>query len=233
MAGIQFDEDVYVSGEGVVNADARLPGRMADAVTRADFFDVILDEDSRQAGALLPWLGSLVTDHTGPSAEAMDDEDLDADTGMPRAGSSGSINAIGERSHSSPSRMVPNLSSAGNPAKFESFLMELVDTERSYVRRLDTLYNRYAKPLRQSAKDREAAILPVYEAQRLFGNAGELLGANMAFLQDMEERLEAGGSSSGSWDALKASIGEIAHRNVSAASRSRERHSAHSVPSPR
>lgn len=93
-------------------------------------------------------------------------------------------------------------------------LMELVETERSYVRRLDVLYNRYAQPLRQLARHRDSAIIPLYEAQRLFGNVGELLGANTAFLREMDLLLQQGG---GRLDALKANIGSLAHNHVSSA----------------
>lgn len=252
-SGIHFDDEVYVDGEGSVAAEARLPGRAAaDGVTRADLFDVVLDDeeqggqlgdgeqrraagvngaDTRAPAALLPWLGSLVTDQAGPSSQTLDDDDdMDNDVGMPRTGSSGSINAIQQRSKTTTSS---GSASQGNPARYESMLMELVETERSYVRRLDTLYNRYAKPLRQAARGREGVILPLYEAQRLFGNVGELLGANMAFLQDLEECLREGG-----WEALKGSVGDIAHRNVrrlplNAVAASRARHADSSFPPPR
>lgn len=116
--------------------------------------------------------------------------------------------------------------------RFESLLQELIVTERSYVRRVETLYKvcsravrnsaqeahankpdgppqRYAVPLRQLARDRDTAIIPLYEAQRLFGNIGEVLGANAAFLNDLQGYLEAHEQGKRS-----ISLGEVIYRNV-------------------
>lgn len=164
--------------------------------------------------ALLPYLGNLITDQSGLSEDA--EVDLAGKAGgLPRSGSTGSIQAIS-------SRMVtdsydPSSSAgldAGNPAKFEAQIRELVETERSYVRRLDALYNRYAKPLRQKARNREGAIIPLYEAQRLFGNVGELLGANTAFLREMDELMMMDNS----METLKSHIGTVFYKHVSAES---------------
>lgn len=186
---------------------ARTESRMTtEAVTKAEFWDAIV-EDGANSSAILPWLGNLVTEHANQEIPS----DLGAGSGMPSSSSSGSINAIQDLSRSRQQLHSSGLApGAGNPARFESLLRELVETERSYVRRIDALYNRYAQPLRQHARHRQTAIIPLYEAQRLFGNIGELLGANMAFLQD----LESAAQSTNDMSQLKHSIGEIAHRHM-------------------
>lgn len=68
---------------------------------------------------------------------------------------------------------------------------------------------RYAVPLRQLARDRDTAIIPLYEAQRLFGNVGEVLGANQAFLKELEALLKQG------VDECKRRIGDVVYKHVS------------------
>ncbi|CAO1638739.1 unnamed protein product [Sympodiomycopsis kandeliae] len=184
---------------------SRTDSRSTESVTRVEFWDAIV-EPGGNSEAILPWLGSLITDHNDL---ALHTPDLDSGSGMPSSSSSGSINAI-QNTGQRPSQANLSSGSAGNPVKFESQLRELLETERSYVRRLDALYNRYAQPLRQAARDRLHAVIPLYEAQRLFGNVGELLGANMAFLQDLEALTHADPQ----MNRLKATIGELAHRHV-------------------
>lgn len=193
-----------------------------DATTKVDFWDVLVEDDAHQTAAttLLPWLGSIITDQESPaSAEEDGQQGGHSEEGFPRSASSGSINAIDnahQRQHSSmaigPSSSSSAAASAGNPSRFDSMLAELVSTERSYVRRLNVLYNSYAQPLRQSARDRETAIIPLYEAQRLFGNVGELLGANTAFLREMEAVIQG---DLGNLEALRARIGDLMHNHVS------------------
>ncbi|KAF9226615.1 hypothetical protein BS17DRAFT_775896 [Gyrodon lividus] len=71
---------------------------------------------------------------------------------------------------------------------------ELVNTERSYVKRLRTLKNDYADPLRQFSRSKSTAILPAYEAKTLFGNIDNLLPVNEAFLVDLEKMVAQNGS---------------------------------------
>jgi hypothetical protein len=71
---------------------------------------------------------------------------------------------------------------------------ELVNTERSYVKRLRNLKNDYADPLRQFSRSKSTAILPAYEAKTLFGNIDNLLPVNEAFLADLEKMLAHNGS---------------------------------------
>ncbi|KAF8842701.1 hypothetical protein BDN67DRAFT_898801 [Paxillus ammoniavirescens] len=71
---------------------------------------------------------------------------------------------------------------------------ELVNTERSYVKRLRNLKNDYADPLRQFSRSKSTAILPAYEAKTLFGNIDNLLPVNEAFLADLDKMLAHNGS---------------------------------------
>ncbi|KIK11172.1 hypothetical protein PISMIDRAFT_19752, partial [Pisolithus microcarpus 441] len=70
---------------------------------------------------------------------------------------------------------------------------ELVNTERSYVKRLRILKHDYADPLRQFSRSKSTAILPPYEAKTLFGNVDNLLPVNEAFLADLEQMMEPDG----------------------------------------
>jgi len=70
---------------------------------------------------------------------------------------------------------------------------ELVNTERSYVKRLRILKNDYADPLRQFSRNKNTAILPAYEAKTLFGNIDNLLPVNEAFLVDLERMVAPNG----------------------------------------
>lgn len=70
---------------------------------------------------------------------------------------------------------------------------ELVNTERSYVKRLQILKNDYADPLRQFSRNKNTAILPAYEAKTLFGNIDNLLPVNEAFLLDLEKMVAPDG----------------------------------------
>ncbi|KAG2042276.1 hypothetical protein BDR03DRAFT_944957 [Suillus americanus] len=71
---------------------------------------------------------------------------------------------------------------------------ELVNTERSYVKRLRILKNDYADPLRQFSRNKNTAILPSYEAKTLFGNIDNFLPVNEAFLLDLEKMVAPDGS---------------------------------------
>lgn len=71
---------------------------------------------------------------------------------------------------------------------------ELVSTERTYLKRLQTLKYDYADPLRKFSRSKETAILPPYEAKTLFGNIDNLLPVNEAFLADLEKMLTPDGS---------------------------------------
>ncbi|KAH8913615.1 Dbl homology domain-containing protein, partial [Atractiella rhizophila] len=87
-------------------------------------------------------------------------------------------------SHPLPSSLssMPQKTARHNPQALSSRLRELVDTERSYVRRLGN----YALPLRTFAKDKNSLIIPPFEARVLFGNVEALLGLNEQFLGVLE-----------------------------------------------
>uniref|UniRef100_V5ESS8 DH domain-containing protein n=1 Tax=Kalmanozyma brasiliensis (strain GHG001) TaxID=1365824 RepID=V5ESS8_KALBG len=128
---------------------------------------------------------------------------------MPKSSSGSSITAVSSSSVASPGPSSPTKSSKVDPSKLFGRVQELIDTERSYVKRIDVLHQKYAVPLRDLAKDRTAAIIPLYEAQRLFGNIGEIAGANRAFLNDLERLVLQG------HDALRAGLGEVIYNHMS------------------
>jgi hypothetical protein len=87
-----------------------------------------------------------------------------------------------------------------------SVINELVSTERSYVHRLRILKSDYADPLRQFARNKDTAIIPLYEAKILFGNLDQLLPVNEAFLVDLEHMTSSNGQAVGG-------VGEVALRH--------------------
>ncbi|KAN0065296.1 hypothetical protein ACQY0O_001131 [Thecaphora frezii] len=183
---------------------------VSESLSRAYFYDVVLEADSTSAsiepdqpGVLLPWLGSVIVDHNGAT------EDDQADEGIPRSGSGSSIHAISsdtDRRHHDPASLQP---ARFDMARFLGRVQELIDTEHNYIRRIETLHQKYSIPLRQFAKDRDTAIIPIYEAQRLFGNIGEIVGANRAFLIDLETLAARGG------EAVRAGLGDLVYRHMS------------------
>lgn len=72
-------------------------------------------------------------------------------------------------------------------------LNEFVSTERTYVKKLQSLKRDYADPLRKFARSKDTAIIPPYEAKTLFGNIDNLLPVNEAFLADLEIMMSEGG----------------------------------------
>lgn len=97
----------------------------------------------------------------------------------------------------------------------EHALTELVTTERTYVKRIEALFNvsayliqRYAIPLRQLAQDKDTQIIPSPEAERLFGNLGEIVAANKLLLCELEILYEQGAA------YMAASVGDVMAQNV-------------------
>ncbi|KAG2013296.1 signal transducer [Coprinopsis cinerea AmutBmut pab1-1] len=88
-----------------------------------------------------------------------------------------------------------------------SVINELVTSERSYVRRLQILKNDYADPLRNFARSKDTAIIPLYEAKTLFGNVDNLIPVNEAFLLDLEKMLAPNGATT------VGGIGDVALRH--------------------
>jgi hypothetical protein len=90
-----------------------------------------------------------------------------------------------------------------NTTAIQDVIHELVNTERSYVKRLRILKHDYADPLRTYARTKQTAIIPAYEANTLFGNVDNLLPVNEAFLEDLEAMVAPDGPHS------VANIGDV------------------------
>ncbi|XP_069355006.1 protein still life, isoform SIF type 1 isoform X18 [Maniola hyperantus] len=69
--------------------------------------------------------------------------------------------------------------------KLRKVLMELVDTERAYVKHLNNLLENYLEPLKRET------FLSNAEINALFGNIHEIVTFQRQFLQNLEEALEA------------------------------------------
>ncbi|GAA6043638.1 hypothetical protein JCM8097_000848 [Rhodosporidiobolus ruineniae] len=71
--------------------------------------------------------------------------------------------------------------------KVRQSLHELWVTEESYLRKMSSLLKDYALPLRSFSRRRETAIIPGFEATRLFSNIEELVPVSEAFERDLKE----------------------------------------------
>ncbi|OSD04519.1 hypothetical protein PYCCODRAFT_1433391 [Trametes coccinea BRFM310] len=118
---------------------------------------------------------------------SQDVQDLVASLGEP-------MDMESEQLSPSSSQQQANLSSIGarmpavtNRDALNEVIKELVNTERTYVKRLRILKTDYADPLRSFARSKETAIIHPYEAKTLFGNIDQLLPVNEAFLTDLEK----------------------------------------------
>ncbi|CAB3221432.1 unnamed protein product [Arctia plantaginis] len=69
--------------------------------------------------------------------------------------------------------------------KLKKVLLELVDTERAYVKNLNNLLENYLEPLKKET------FLSNAEINALFGNIQEIVTFQRQFLQNLEEALEA------------------------------------------
>jgi len=81
-----------------------------------------------------------------------------------------------------------------DPEALAAVINELVTSERSYIRRLQVLKTDYADPLRRFARNKDTAIIPVYQANTLFGNIDNILPVNEAFLTDLEKMIASNDS---------------------------------------
>ncbi|WFD41394.1 hypothetical protein MPSI1_000021 [Malassezia psittaci] len=90
----------------------------------------------------------------------------------------------------------------------EHALKELLTSERTYVKRIEALLHRYAIPLRQLAQDQDTQIIPAHEAERMFGNLGEIVAANKMLLCELEILFEQG------YSTMAASIGDTMEQNM-------------------
>ncbi|WFD30744.1 hypothetical protein MSPP1_001768 [Malassezia sp. CBS 17886] len=85
---------------------------------------------------------------------------------------------------------------------------ELLTTERSYVRRIEALIDRYAVPLRQLALDKDTQIVPPAAAAAMFGNVADIVAANKLLLCELEVLREQGPC------AMASSIGDVLLQNM-------------------
>ncbi|EJU06625.1 hypothetical protein DACRYDRAFT_103575 [Dacryopinax primogenitus] len=173
-----------------LNASDSLAVPGGSKTMRRAFFCSVVVESSEKA--------RLLGTEMSPEMERV--ENLLASLGEPLASNQGSVSFIVSRSSSAPAASSMNLAvmAQGPPARRRSMtngtalqdtLKELITTERSYVTRLRILKKAgldYADQLRAFAKRNETAIIPMYEANTLFGNVDALLLANESFLCDLE-----------------------------------------------
>ncbi|KAJ6490422.1 hypothetical protein C8R47DRAFT_1185606 [Mycena vitilis] len=106
-----------------------------------------------------------------------------------------------------PDRVGQRKRALTNTSALTSTINELVDTERTYVKRLRSLKNDYADPLRNFARSKNTAIIPAYEAKTLFGNVDNLLPVNEAFLTDLEKMMAPNGAK------VVGGVGDVALRH--------------------
>ena len=66
----------------------------------------------------------------------------------------------------------------------------------------------YADPLRNFARKKEEALIPLYEANTLFANIDQILQVNEAFLHDLERMLAPNG------ERMVGGVGDIALKHV-------------------
>ncbi|KAJ7781077.1 RhoGEF domain-containing protein [Mycena metata] len=108
---------------------------------------------------------------------------------------------------SNPDRVGPRKRALTDSSALASSIHELVETERSYVKRLRSLKNDYADPLRNFARSKNTSIIPAYEAKTLFGNVDNLLPVNEAFLTDLEKMMAPNGAQ------MVGGVGDVALRH--------------------
>ncbi|KAL1925780.1 uncharacterized protein VTP21DRAFT_663 [Calcarisporiella thermophila] len=73
-----------------------------------------------------------------------------------------------------------------NDKKRSRHIREFIETESTFVRTMQMLVDVFVKPLRSAAKDRNSAILRLYECNVIFINIEQILAANRSFLDDLE-----------------------------------------------
>ncbi|KAI0677226.1 hypothetical protein C8Q78DRAFT_961156 [Trametes maxima] len=118
---------------------------------------------------------------------AQDVQDLVASLGEPMDMESEPLTPSTSQQYTNLSNIGSRVPPTTNWDALNEVIKELVNTERSYVKRLRILKDDYADPLRKFAKSKETAIIAPYEAKTLFGNVDHLLPVNEAFLTDLEK----------------------------------------------
>ncbi|KAK0554988.1 hypothetical protein OC846_001845 [Tilletia horrida] len=197
------------------NDHARHHSYGADSTTiHSAFYDVVLQADGpaidgshSQPEDLLPRLGPVLLDQSGKLEPEDGCVGSGQGSGMTTSGSGSSIAMVTQDGGlNRPQASASAIAQADT--KFERKLNELANLERSYVRRIDALYHDYAIPLRQLARDKDTAIIPLYEAHKVFSNINEILSCNQAFLYELEIALREGLS------AARAQIGAILYKHM-------------------
>ncbi|GAA5979263.1 hypothetical protein JCM10908_002860 [Rhodotorula pacifica] len=106
------------------------------------------------------------------------------------------VDSLGEAVEAStdePTRRPPSRASTSGPPsqpdpdKVRRSLHELWVTEQSYLRKITSLLQDYAQPLRTFSKKRETAIIPAFEATHLFINIEQLVPLSVAFERDLRD----------------------------------------------
>ncbi|XP_064098884.1 protein still life, isoform SIF type 1-like isoform X5 [Macrobrachium nipponense] len=95
-----------------------------------------------------------------------------------RASPTGSIASTQSQSQLTPSRQL------SDGERLKKVILELVDTERSYVKHLNNLLENYLEPLKS------ASFLSSAEVNALFGNIREIVAFQRLFLQALQEALD-------------------------------------------
>ncbi|KAF5333454.1 hypothetical protein D9611_002621 [Ephemerocybe angulata] len=164
----------------------REPHHLAPGVTKRVFYSSVVVEGSEHGVTLPDEIQELVVS----LGRALDDEEDDSSS-----------------SQSALNSLAPELQlkrTTTDESGLSSVINELVTSERTYVKRLQILKNDYADPLRNFARSKETAIIPMYEAKVLFGNIDALLPVNEAFLTDLEKMLAPNGAN------LVGGVGDVA-----------------------
>ncbi|KAL9933471.1 hypothetical protein V8E36_007647 [Tilletia maclaganii] len=186
----------------------------ADSTTiHAAFYDVVLQADGPSADGsnaspedILPRLGTVLLNQSGQLDGDEYGHEVGSD-GFPRSGSGSSIVMIAQGG-SNNKTLASAAAIAQADVKFERKVKELLNLEKSYVRRIEALYHDYALPLRQLAREKDKAIIPLYEAHKLFGNISEILSCSQAFLYELEMILRDG------IEAARRTIGAVLYKHI-------------------
>ena len=80
----------------------------------------------------------------------------------------------------------PPSSKSPNQLSFQQQLNELINTEKSYLRRLSALKFSYSDPLRQFSKHKDTQIINQFDSNVLFSNIDNLLNVHKNFLSELE-----------------------------------------------
>ncbi|KAH9077249.1 hypothetical protein EDB83DRAFT_2504476 [Lactarius deliciosus] len=186
--GVSNQDEDEEGGEGPTSPRKAVPLASGDdweklatpskvpSVTRRVFFCGVVVE-SEEGKAISEDVQELVASLGEPLASYSDNDTVQ----------SGSLERDGGDNAVSPTARSHRPQTMANPSAIEDILNEFVTTERSYVRRLRTLKNDYADPLRTFARSKDTAIISLYDANILFGNIDNLLPVNEALLADLEK----------------------------------------------